>query len=100
MFQFMLLALLVVLGVGIYYHANLWPDNQTLFDGVWTEWRIWTILYLPYWQLYGEPDLGSLKGKNNKTSNCPYKFKPQKELTHRPFLSTFKQSERISKLTI
>lgn len=64
LFQFMLITLFVVLGVGIYYHANLWPDHQTFFNGVWTEWTIWTILYLPYWQLYGEPNLESLRGSD------------------------------------
>lgn len=71
----MFLVLFVVLGVGIYYYVNFWFDNQILFDGVWIEWRIWIILYLLYWQLYGELDFGFLKGKNNKILNCLYKFK-------------------------
>lgn len=83
----MLLTLFVVLGVGIYYHANLWPDHQTFFNGRWSEWRIWTIVYLPYWQLYGEPNLDSLSGKNDisksllvfkiaDTYNTPFYSKP------------------------
>lgn len=48
LFRFLFIAVFVVLGVGIYYHANLWPDHQTLFSGDWTNWRIWTIIYYPY----------------------------------------------------
>lgn len=74
LFQFVLITLFVVLGVGIYYHANLWPDHHTFFDGGWTEWRIWTILHLPYWQLYGEPNLDSLKGKHKNILSIPTTF--------------------------
>nr|XP_034320574.1 transient receptor potential cation channel subfamily M member 2-like isoform X2 [Crassostrea gigas] len=59
---FLSIAVFVVLGVGIYYHANLWPDHQTIWSGDWTNWRIWTILYYPYWQLYGELNLDNLDG--------------------------------------
>lgn len=56
------MAVFVVLGVGIYYHANIWPDHQTIWNGDWTNWRIWTIIYYPYWQLYAELNLESLDG--------------------------------------
>lgn len=56
------IAVFVVLGVGMYYHANLWPDHQTLFNGHLKNWRIWTIIYYPYWQLYGELHLDHLDG--------------------------------------
>lgn len=49
-------------GVGIYYHANLWPDHQAMWSGGWTNWRIWTIIYYPYWQLYGDLNLEELNG--------------------------------------
>nr|XP_034318676.1 transient receptor potential cation channel subfamily M member 2-like [Crassostrea gigas] len=60
--RFLSIAVFVVLGVGIYYHANLWPDHQTMWSGDWTNWRIWTIIYYPYWQLYGELNLDYLDG--------------------------------------
>lgn len=60
--NFLILAVFVVLGVGIYYHANLWPDHQTIWNGDWTDWRIWKIIYYPYWQLYGEFNLDTLEG--------------------------------------
>nr|XP_034319165.1 transient receptor potential cation channel subfamily M member-like 2 isoform X2 [Crassostrea gigas] len=66
--SFLILAVFVVLGVGIYYHANLWPDHQTIWNGDWTDWRIWKIIYYPYWQLYGELNLETLEGTGPK--NC------------------------------
>lgn len=60
--NFLAVAFFVVVGVGIYYHANLWPDDQLMWNGDWTDWRIWTIVYYPYWQLYAEMNLGILKG--------------------------------------
>lgn len=65
---FLFIALFVVLGVGIYYHANLWPDHQTIWSGDWTNWRIWTIIYYPYWQLYAELNLEHLDGSDQ--SEC------------------------------
>nr|XP_034329613.1 transient receptor potential cation channel subfamily M member-like 2 isoform X2 [Crassostrea gigas] len=65
---FLILAVFVVLGVGIYYHANIWPDHQTIWNGDWTNWRIWTIIYYPYWQLYAELNLESLDGSDQ--SDC------------------------------
>lgn len=60
--SFLLIASFVVLGVGIYYHANLWPDHQTVLNGNLEHWRIWTIISYPYWQLYGELNLDHLQG--------------------------------------
>lgn len=60
--NFLAVAFFVVVGVGIYYHANLWPDDQLMWNGDWTDWRIWTIVFYPYWQLYAEMNLGILQG--------------------------------------
>ncbi|XP_062589311.1 transient receptor potential cation channel subfamily M member-like 2 [Saccostrea cucullata] len=68
LFSFLFLAMFVVFGVGIYYHANLWPDHQTIWSGDWTNWRIWTIIYYPYWQLYGESFSDFLQGED--LSDC------------------------------
>eukprot|EP00105_Crassostrea_gigas_P037702 XP_019921850.1 PREDICTED: transient receptor potential cation channel subfamily M member 3-like [Crassostrea gigas] len=59
---FLILAFFVILGVGIYYHANLWPDHQAMWNGKFSNWGIWNILYYPYWQLYGEFNLDVLYG--------------------------------------
>lgn len=66
--QFVYIILFVVSGVGIYYHANLWPDHQTMWSGRLSDWRIWTILLHPYWQIFGEVDLEYLTGSNQ--DNC------------------------------
>lgn len=34
-----------------------------MWSGGWTNWRIWTIVYYPYWQLYGDLNLEELNGK-------------------------------------
>lgn len=52
----------MVLGVGMYYHANLWPDHQAMWGGSWSNFRLWTILSHPYWQIFGEIDLELLTG--------------------------------------
>lgn len=62
------IVLTLVLGVGIYYHANLWPDHQALWSGGLTRWRIWTIIFYPYWQIYGEANLETLTGSDQ--DNC------------------------------
>lgn len=91
----MVVTLFVLLGVGIYYHANLWPDYQKLFIGGWAEWRIWTILYVPYWQLYGEPNLESFRGNNNNISNILITIKTQEIADHLYYATAaLKQSER------
>ncbi|XP_062590923.1 transient receptor potential cation channel subfamily M member 2-like, partial [Saccostrea cucullata] len=66
--RFLILAVFVVLGVGMYYHANLWPDHPTIWSGNWVNWRIWKIIYYPYWQLYGETNNEFLEGKD--LSSC------------------------------
>ncbi|XP_062566531.1 transient receptor potential cation channel subfamily M member-like 2, partial [Saccostrea cucullata] len=60
--RFLALAVFVVLGVGVYYHAVLWPDHTTLWNGDWVDWRIWKIIYYPYWQLQGESNNKYLEG--------------------------------------
>lgn len=75
--SFILIAVFLLLGVGIYYHANIWPDDQTILSGDITGWKIWTILYYPYWQLFAELNLNYLEATEhpdcNKSSmsRCP-----------------------------
>ncbi|XP_056002346.1 transient receptor potential cation channel subfamily M member 2-like isoform X2 [Ostrea edulis] len=70
LFGFLFVAVFIVIGVGIYYHANLWPDYQGMWDGDWTKWRIWQIIYYPYFQLYGELFNDFLEGKD--LSDCSH----------------------------
>ncbi|KAK3091338.1 hypothetical protein FSP39_019071 [Pinctada imbricata] len=66
---FLLIAFVVIIGVGIYYHANLYPNHINLAgEGNWDTWHIWKILYYPYWQLYGESFSEFLE--DQEQSNC------------------------------
>ncbi|XP_062617222.1 uncharacterized protein LOC134278929, partial [Saccostrea cucullata] len=66
---FIWLAIFVIVGVGMYYHANLWPDHRKLFgDGSIETWRIWTIIALPYFQLYGDSNDDFFSGDDDL--NC------------------------------
>ncbi|XP_078341129.1 transient receptor potential cation channel subfamily M member 2-like isoform X1 [Crassostrea virginica] len=67
---FISLMIIVILGVGFYYHANLWPDHVEFWKGNWTQWRIWKIFYYPYWQLYGETFNDFFTGSENEDNNC------------------------------
>ncbi|XP_061190312.1 transient receptor potential cation channel subfamily M member 8-like [Saccostrea echinata] len=67
--RFLVLVVFVVLGVGIYYHANLWPDHPTIWNGDLHNWRIWKIIYYPYWQLYGETNNNLLQGELKDCTN-------------------------------
>lgn len=61
--NFLFIAVFMILGVGIYYHANLFPDYQEFWSGGVTNWRIWEVLYYPYWQIYADINLDFLNGK-------------------------------------
>nr|XP_022311261.1 uncharacterized protein LOC111116555 [Crassostrea virginica] len=65
--HFMLIVVFLVIGVGIYYQANLYPDYQHFWSGDWKEWRIWEVLYYPYWQIYSDFNLDYLHGNCNAT---------------------------------
>nr|XP_022332495.1 transient receptor potential cation channel subfamily M member 2-like [Crassostrea virginica] len=63
---FISLMIVVILGVGFYYHANLWPDHAEFWKGNWAQWRIWKVIYYPYWQIYGESFNEYLAGEDTK----------------------------------
>ncbi|KAK3092095.1 hypothetical protein FSP39_025130 [Pinctada imbricata] len=69
---FLVIASIVIVGTGTYYHANLYPNHINLVGtGSWSTWHIWKILYYPYWQLYGEPfnEFLEVQDQPNCTSN-------------------------------
>jgi hypothetical protein len=46
-----------MIGVGVLYHSNMYPAHYDMWNKAgWTYWRIWKIIYIPYWQIYGEPN--------------------------------------------
>lgn len=52
-----------MLAAGIVYHANIYPNHTvTAFSrNIW-DWQIWSILNIPYWQVYGELYLDIIEG--------------------------------------
>ncbi|XP_056021813.1 uncharacterized protein LOC125651630 [Ostrea edulis] len=62
--NFLFLAVFIMIGVGIYYHANLWPDDQEIWSGK----TLKKVMYYTYWQLYAEINLEILEG--NASEKC------------------------------
>jgi hypothetical protein len=57
-----------MIGVGVLYHANMYPAHYDMWNKAgWKYWRIWKIMYIPYWQIYGELFLDTFQGKYD---NC------------------------------
>nr|XP_034319461.1 transient receptor potential cation channel subfamily M member-like 2 [Crassostrea gigas] len=63
--SFLFFVVYLMIGVGMYYHANLWPDDQKFIE---SKSSILRIFSLPYWQIFGEVDLELLTGSNQ--DNC------------------------------
>ncbi|KAJ8320382.1 hypothetical protein KUTeg_001969 [Tegillarca granosa] len=67
--DFLYVMIIIIVGVGIYYHANLFPNHLAIFGpGSIETWSFWKVFYYPYWQLYGETFTEYLEGKD--LSNC------------------------------
>nr|XP_022311634.1 transient receptor potential cation channel subfamily M member 1-like [Crassostrea virginica] len=86
---FLVIALFMVLGVGVFYEANRSRDNSDLWGNDITEWRIWDVLYYPYWQIYSEANLDVLQekrtlnqGNSGGTSQqlMPYQYQYQYDM--------------------
>ncbi|XP_062585980.1 transient receptor potential cation channel subfamily M member 5-like isoform X2 [Saccostrea cucullata] len=52
--QFLITIAFFVLGVGIFIEAMIHRNQPDLFPGKWYDWRIWRIIYYPFYQYYGE----------------------------------------------
>ncbi|VDI21394.1 Hypothetical predicted protein [Mytilus galloprovincialis] len=51
---------------GIVYHANIYPNHTvTAFPRDIQNWQIWSILKIPYWQVYGELYLDVLEASDD-----------------------------------
>lgn len=70
-----------MLAAGIVYQANIYPNHTvTAFPrNIW-DWQIWSILKIPYWQVYGELYLDTIEGlfeihsMNLKNNNNKLKY--------------------------
>ena len=68
LFRFIGILFVFMIGVGVLYHSNMYPAHYDLWNNAgWTYWRMWKIISIPYWQIYGEPNLEIFEGNYN---NC------------------------------
>ncbi|CAG2231055.1 unnamed protein product [Mytilus edulis] len=71
--QFSWILIVFIVCAGVMYHSNMYPNHRDMWpqNGADMEhWRIWKILSLPYWQLYGELSLDQLRGETNSNGTC------------------------------
>ncbi|XP_063435619.1 uncharacterized protein LOC134716540 [Mytilus trossulus] len=71
LFRFIGILFVFMMGVGVLYHANMYPAHYDMWNtNDWTYWRIWKIMYIPYWQIYGEIFLDTLEANNHDNESC------------------------------
>ncbi|CAC5398357.1 unnamed protein product [Mytilus coruscus] len=73
--QFSWIVFVFIVCAGVMYHSNMYPNHNDMWPKKGAEiehWRIWKILSLPYWQLYGELSLDVLKGETNSNGTCTF----------------------------
>ncbi|XP_063432248.1 transient receptor potential cation channel subfamily M member 2-like isoform X2 [Mytilus trossulus] len=69
LFRFIGILFVFMIGVGVLYHANMYPAHRDMWSAVdWKYWRIWKIIYIPYFQIYAETYLE--KFEENSTTPC------------------------------
>ncbi|VDI21399.1 Hypothetical predicted protein, partial [Mytilus galloprovincialis] len=64
--EYLVILILFMLAAGIVYQANIYPNHTvTAFPrNIW-DWQIWSILKIPYWQVYGELYLDTIEGSDD-----------------------------------
>ncbi|XP_071166898.1 transient receptor potential cation channel subfamily M member-like 2 [Mytilus edulis] len=69
LFRFIGILFVFMIGVGVLYHANMYPAHRDMWSSAnWKYWRIWKIIYIPYFQIYGETFLETFE--ENSTTPC------------------------------
>ncbi|CAC5377166.1 unnamed protein product [Mytilus coruscus] len=63
--QYLVILIILVFAAGVVYHANVYPSHTVTGS---SNIEYWTILQIPYWQVYGELFLDTLQGNDN--SGC------------------------------
>ncbi|XP_052078265.1 transient receptor potential cation channel subfamily M member-like 2 [Mytilus californianus] len=67
---FIVIFAVLLFGFGVVYQATMYPNSPLNFQ------LIPNIIYMPYWQLYGELFLDRFEGKEtNGTASCPFVYK-------------------------
>ncbi|XP_063442455.1 transient receptor potential cation channel subfamily M member 2-like [Mytilus trossulus] len=74
LFKFVWILIIFMMCTGVLYHANMYPSHYDMWSPKSVQyWRIWKIIALPYWQIYGELFLEDLQGDNNGVNgNCTF----------------------------
>ncbi|CAC5397754.1 unnamed protein product [Mytilus coruscus] len=64
--EYLVILILFMLAAGIVYQANIYPNHTvTAFPSNIWNWQIWSILKIPYWQVYGELYLDVIEGSDD-----------------------------------
>ncbi|XP_063400113.1 transient receptor potential cation channel subfamily M member 2-like [Mytilus trossulus] len=66
--QYLVILIILILAAGVVYHANVYPSHTIAGPSNTENWRTWSILQIPYWQVYGELFMDTLEGNDN--SDC------------------------------
>ncbi|XP_071123291.1 transient receptor potential cation channel subfamily M member-like 2 [Mytilus edulis] len=66
--QYLVILIILIFAAGIVYHANVYPSHTIAGPSNIEYWRTWSILQIPYWQVYGELFMDTLEG--NDDSGC------------------------------
>ncbi|CAC5398367.1 unnamed protein product [Mytilus coruscus] len=73
--KFSWILFIFIMCAGVLYHSNMYPHHYDMWPSRGTGalyWRLWKIMSLPYWQIYGELFLEDLKGENNSNGSCTF----------------------------
>lgn len=60
--EYLGILIILIFAAGIVYHANVYPNHTVTGSSDIEFWQIWTILKIPYWQVYGELYLDTFGG--------------------------------------
>ncbi|CAC5363811.1 unnamed protein product [Mytilus coruscus] len=66
--DYLVILIIFIFAAGVVYHANVYPNHQVKGSSGIEFWRIWTIMKIPYWQVYGELYLDTLEASD--ASGC------------------------------
>ncbi|VDH95158.1 Hypothetical predicted protein [Mytilus galloprovincialis] len=64
--EYLVILIILMFAAGIVYQANIYPNHTvTAFPRDIQNWQIWSILKIPYWQVYGELYLDVLEASDD-----------------------------------
>ncbi|VDI06246.1 Hypothetical predicted protein, partial [Mytilus galloprovincialis] len=66
--EYLVILIIFIFAAGIVYHANVYPNHTVTGSSNIESWPIWTILKIPYWQVYGELYLDTFEASDE--SGC------------------------------